>query len=329
MSPFGSVLGAVSRAANRGSRSLWQVSGNNMVYLGVTLMFMTDTGAFVFFLVLIAIILFLPSSSDPMASVPGERLELWPLTAWERRGLRVVSPLLNPLLWALLALMAWKRMTWELWAFVASLFLAGFIGSSFRMPIMWVPRIPLGILTLMVRKDLRQSLTALDLYCTLLIAVPAYWMRLTGMLPVEAHAPLTGVVITLMSTMALTLFGLDGASGVMRYRLWPISGSWVLAAKGIAYLLLILLVTLPLSPFAGLAGALIALAVGQWVSVKLMVPQSRWRFRVSKSFASSITQMVFALFGFALVSQLGVLWLVLCIGVYAISLRISGQQLSA
>src|ERR1051325_5743587 len=125
MSRFGSVLGAVSRAAARGSRSLWQVSGNNMVYAGVTLAFMTDPGAFVFFLILIAIILFLPSSSDPMACVPGERLELWPLTAWERRGLRVVSPLLNPLLWALLALMVWKRITWGLWAFLASVFLTG------------------------------------------------------------------------------------------------------------------------------------------------------------------------------------------------------------
>src|SRR4051812_29984709 len=97
MSRFGSLLNAVWRAASRGSKSLWQVSGNNMVYAGVTLTFMTDPGAFGFFLILITIVLFLPSSSDPMASVPVERLELWPLTTWERRGMRVVSPLLNPL----------------------------------------------------------------------------------------------------------------------------------------------------------------------------------------------------------------------------------------
>jgi len=279
------------------------------------------------FLILIAIVLFLPSSSDPLTAVPRERLDLWPLTAWERRGLRMVSPLLNPLAWVMLAGMVWKRVTWGLWAFVASFFTAGFIGSSFRVPNVWVPPIPLGILTQLVRKDLRQFLTALDLYCALLIAAPALYFRLTGNLAVDAKVPLTGLVIIIMSTMALTLFGVDGESGMTRYCLWPISGWRVLAAKGIAYLLLILLVTAPLSPLGGLAGGLIALAVGQFVSVTQVTPQSHWRFRTSRPFAYSLAQMLLALLAFAAVTQLGALWIGLCVVVYAVSLLICGRRL--
>jgi hypothetical protein len=326
---FYTILIAVSRAANRGSRSLRHVSGNNMFYAGFTLMFLGDPAAMGFFLILSAIVLFLPSSSDPMTAVPRERLDLWPLTVRERYALRLVSPLLNPLAWVMLAGMIWKRVTWGLWAFVASFFLAGFIGSSFRMPGVWVRRIPMGILTQMVRKDLRQFLTALDLYCALLIALPALYFRLTGKLPVDARVPLTGLIIVIMSTMALTLFGLDGESGFARYSLWPLSGWRVLAAKGIAYLLLLILVTLPLSPGGGLAGGFISLAVGQWVSINQWIPQSRWRFRASRRFAYSLAQMILALCGFAAVTQLGILWLGLCLAVYALSLWICGRHLKA
>ena len=329
MARFRTVLSAVARAANRGSKSLRRVSGNNMFYAGVTLLFMGDPIAMGFFMVLIAIVLFLPSSSDPMTVVPRERLHLWPLTAWERYGLRMVSPLLNPLAWVMLAGMIWKRITWGLWALVASFFLAGFIGSSLRTPGVWVPPIHLGGLTQIVRKDLRQFLTALDLYCALLIAVPALYLRLTGELMTDARVPLTGLVVVIVSTMALTLFGLDGESGLARYRLLPLSGWRVLAAKGIAYLLLVLLVTSPLSPSGGLAGGLIALAVGQFVSVKQVIPQSRWRFRASSQFGYSLAQMLLALFGFGAVTQLGISCLGLCAFVYGVSLWICGRHLTA
>jgi hypothetical protein len=326
MARFGTVLVAVARAANRGSKSLRQVSGNNMFYAGVTLLFMLDPVALGFFMVLIAIVLFLPSSSDPMTAVPKERLDLWPLTARERYGLRLVSPLLNPLAWVMLAGMIWKRVTWGLWGVVAGVFVAGFIGSSFRTPRVWVPRIPVGSLTQLVRKDLRQFLTALDLYCALLIAAPSLYLRLTGKLPVDARVPLTGLLIVIMSTMALTLFGLDGEGGRERYRLLPLSGWRVLAAKGIAYLLLVLLVTMPLSPAGGIAGGLVALAVGQWTSVNKVIPQSRWRFRASSPLGSSLVQMLLALFGFAAVTQLGIPWLGLSVAVYAVSLWICGRR---
>ncbi len=329
MARFRIVLSAVARAARRGSKSLWQVSGNNMFYAGIALMFIGDPAVMGFFIILIALVLFLPSSGDPMTAVPRERLDLWPLTKWERRGLRLVSPLLNPLAWLMLAGMVWKRVTWGLRAFVASFFLGGFIGSSFRMPGVWVPRIPLGILTQLVRKDLRQFITALDLYCACLIGAMVLYLRLTGQLPETALVPLTALTIVIMSTMALTLFGIDGEGGMVRYGLWPLSGWQVLASKGIAYLLLVLLVTLPLSPVAGLGGGLIALAVGQWASVKRVIPQSRWRFRASRPYAHGLIQMLFALLGFGVVVQFGALSLLLPAAVYAVSLWFCGRHLSA
>ncbi len=326
MARFRAVLSAVARAANRGSKSLWKASGNNLFYAGITLMYMGDPAAMGFFGSLIIIVLFLPSSSNPLTTVPRERLELWPLRAWERYFLRLLSPLLNPFTWAMLAIMILKGITWGVRAFVAGLFFCGFIGSSFRLPSVWVPLIPAGLLTQVVRKDLRQFLTALDLYCALLIAVPASYLRLSGQLPLSAHVPLTALLIVIMSTMALTLFGLDGESGIARCRLWPLAGWQALAAKAIAYLLLIILVTLPFSPIGGLAGGLMALAVGQFASVKQVILQSRWRFRASSSFGYSLIQMFLALLGFAAVTQWGVLWLGPCAAVYAASLWFCGKR---
>lgn len=280
-------------------------------------------------MILIAIILFLPSSRDPLTTVPSERLDLWPLTRAERYGLRLLSPLLNPIAWLLLAGMIWKRTMWGVWACVGSFFLCGFVGSSFRLPRLWVPRIPLGMLTELVRKDLRQLLTALDLYCAILIAAPAAYLRCRGELPPSAQLPLTALVVVMMSTMGLTLFGLDGASGITRYSLWSLARWQVLASKGMAYMLLTFVIMLPLSPMSGLAGGLAALTAGQFVSLKQVIPQVRWRFRASSPFAYSMAQMLFALFAVFMVAQLGVLFgLGLCFAAYAVSLWLCVRQWS-
>lgn len=146
-----------------------------------------------------------------------------------------------------------------LWLFAASLSFCGFIASSFRFPGIWVPRFPLGMLTELVRKDLKQFLTALDLYCALLIAVPATYLPMCGKLPPAAQLPLTCLIVLTMSTMALTLCGLDGDGGMTRYRLYALSPSAILVSKSVAYLLLTALLTLLLNPVSGLAGGLGAL----------------------------------------------------------------------
>lgn len=327
------ILRAVARAARRGSKSLLAVRGNNLLYAGFAMLLLADSEAFGFFLVLIVIVLFLPLSSDPLALVPRERLNLWPLTARERFILRLLSPLLNPLLWLILAAMIWRGIGWGPWAVVAGVFACGFVGSSFSLPNIWVPRIPAGVLTQIVRKDLRQLLTALDFYCALLIASLMLYFRLAGELPADAFTPLTALLVIAMSTMPLTLFGLDGKSGMERYSLWSLPGWSILLAKAIAYLLLVLLVTLPLSPVAGLAGGFVALAVGQYASLRHAVPQSRWRFRAASSraysktaFAYSVVEMLLAIAACVVVAQFGALWLALCVAIYALSLWFCGRR---
>ena len=320
MSRLLNILRAVGRAAGRGSRSLWRVSGNNMFYAGITLLFMLDPGAMAFFAAILAIVLFVPSSSDPMSAVPLERVALWPLESWERFALRAVSPLLNPVCWVLFAALLWKRMTWGLWAMLAGFFLIGFWGSSRRVRVPWVPPVPLGGMTQLIRKDFRQFLTSLDFYCALLIAAPAGCLRIAGKLPPDSQVPLTALIIIFMSTMALTLFGLELEGGITRYSLLPLPSWKILAGKGAAYLLLMLIVTAPLSPVGGLAGGFLSLAVGQYVSMKHPLAQTPWRFRASHSFGLAVLQMVLSLLALGTVTNLGAWSLGLCAAIYCVSL---------
>ncbi|MFN7933093.1 MAG: hypothetical protein U0R19_07185 [Bryobacteraceae bacterium] len=313
------ILAAIALAATRGARSLRHVSGNNLVYAGVTLTFMLDPGAMVFLLTLIAIVLFLPSSSDPLTAVPRDRIELWPLRKWELRALRLLTPFLNPLTWLILATLVWKRLQWGLWAALATAFLTGFLSSHLRLPHPPVPRIPAGRITYLLRKDLRQMLTALDVYCALLIAAPAAYFRFTSQLPAEAHIPLTGLIVLILSTIPLTLFGLDG-DGLTRYRLLPCSAVLPVSVKGLSFVFLTLFLTLPLAPIPALGGALMALAVGQYHSFRRPTPQARWAFRSSAPFAYSMAEMGAAITGFAAVAQLGPLLILPCATIYAASL---------
>lgn len=325
------ILTAVGKASNRNSKSVRAMAGNNMFYAGTTLLFMMDAPAFVFFLVIMSLVMFLPSSGDPMALAPRDRLALWPLTIGERRLLRLITPWLNPLTWVIFAGLLWRRITWGLWAFVAAFFAAGFIGSSSsirQMPfslMRYAPSVP-GPFRLLIRKDLRQMLCTLDVYCALLMSVPALVLRLQGKLPADAHAPLTMVVIIMMSTIALTLFGLEGEGGLTRYRLLPLSGAAILSTKGGSYLTLMFLLTAPLAPLGGLAGGLLSLAAGQYLAVTRITTQSRWRFRASNAYSHAVGQMLLALIGSAAVMQVSWLCLLPCALIYGGSLWWCGRR---
>jgi hypothetical protein len=223
--------------------------------------------------------------------------------------------------------MVWRKIAWDLWAFVAGVFLVGFIGSwRVRSPRVWMPRLSGGGITQLIRKDLRQFLTALDVYCALLITIPAAYLRFTGELPADSHDPLTMLMIIVPSTLALTLFGLDGESGLTRYRLSPLRGWQIFASKSVAYLIVTLLITAPLAPAAGLAGGCLALVGGHWHSAKHPNPQFRWRFRSSPGLGPSLLQMILALLGFGLVSQLGTVWLPVPLALCAISVCVVGWR---
>jgi len=317
------ILAALWKDTHRNRKSVGSFSGNNLLNAGITLVFLQDTPALIFFLTILGLIVFFPLSSDPLRRIPAGRLALWPLTIGERRLLRVMSPWLNPLAWMLLVLLVWKRVSLRLWALVLLLFAVGFvvpsIPSSARLNLdRLLPVFP-APLNQLIRKNLREMFATLDFYAALIIAAPAVFCRLRGLLPAEALVPLTLLVVLAISTCAASLFALDGAAGLTRYRLMPIRGWQMLAAKDAAFLSVALLLTLGLSPLAGLAAALIALATGHHSSVRQYHPQIRWRFQTAGSFAGSLLQMFLMIVAGAGTAYAGALILVPCVVAYVIS----------
>jgi len=92
-------------------------------------------------------------------------------------------------------------------------------------------------------------------------------------------------VLAMMVTLALSTytqccFGLDSISGITRYRLLPLRGWQILLAKDIAFLAIVLVLTLPTGSgiLASLTFALTMIAVGRYPSLALDLPLQRWRF---------------------------------------------------
>jgi hypothetical protein len=73
------------------------------------------------------------------------------------------------------------------------------------------------------------------------------------------------------------LFELDPQSARTRYRLLPVRPREILLAKDAAFLGLLLLLTLPLNPVAGMTFGFAALAIGHFPALRRN-PQYRWRF---------------------------------------------------
>jgi hypothetical protein len=65
----------------------------------------------------------------------------------------------------------------------------------------------------------------------------------------------------------------------------------LLAAKDAAFLLIIVVLTLPLSPLTGLAAGLAALAVGHQPSVEEQRTQTRWRFSTGANIGNGVVQV--------------------------------------
>jgi hypothetical protein len=325
------ILKWIARAANRNRRSFISLAGNNLTYTAITLAFMLDpVGAEAAF-ILVGIIVVLPMSSDPLRAIPRVRMLIWPLEAGERRLLRLVSPLLNPMTWGVLALALWKRASWGLVALGAGVVATGFVasaraGSGAKSPWRHVPRYP-SPLNHLIRNNLRQMLSTLDFWCGALIAVAALGWRVSGLLPHEAFFPLTAIAMVGISTCALTLFGLDGAAGMTRYRLMPLRGWQILLAKDIAYLTMAVIVALPLSIPSACGAALIALAIGHNASVTSPRPQTRWRFQTGSSLGAALTQMIPMTMAGAAIAYTSLLFLPVCIAAWIISVWWFGREI--
>jgi hypothetical protein len=319
MARIRAILAAVVRAVRRDLRSVGSFSGNNLFVVSVVFLFLSDPDVFIALSAFIGLILFIPLSADPLRVLPRERLALWPLRTGERALLRMLSPWLNPVTWLVVALVIWKDASIGFCAVAVVMFAIGFVLPSlpsFRRGV-WrrLPHFP-GPLNHLIRKNLREMLSTLDFWCSVVVSAVAWGFRVAGHLPPAALLPLTILTMLAISTYAQTLFGLDGAGGMTRYRLLPVPGWQVLAAKDAPFLLLCVLVTLPLAPVAGLAAALFALAIGHRASVAHHSDQVRWRFSSGLGFADSILQVIAMAAAAAAVHSMPLL-LLPCAGIYA------------
>jgi hypothetical protein len=317
--PLTAILGALITAVRRDLKTVGSFSGNNLFVAGMAFLFLGDPGPFIALGSVIGLVLFIPLSADPLRVLPRDRLNLWPLSMGERRLLRILSPWLNPVTWLIVALAVWKHVSLGLWALAAGVFAFGFLLPS--LPVarrgMWrrVPSFP-GPLNHLLRKNLRETLSTLDFWCSAVVSVFCLGVRVAGLLPREAMLPMTIVVMLAFSTYSQTLFGLDGDGGLTRYRLLPVPGWQILAAKDVPFLLASVLMTLPLAPAAGLAAALAALATGHHSSVIHHSGQIRWRFSSGVSFGTSMFQVAVMTATAAAVHAIPLL-VVVCAGVYA------------
>jgi hypothetical protein len=285
MARLAAILTALSRALGRDQKSIWSLVGNNF-FLASALV-LQDAGTFIY--LIIGLVILFPLSTDPLRKIPASRLSLWPLDRRDSWLLRAASPWVNPMTWAIAALAIWTahgKVSLGLWGLAAGLVAAGFVISSLPIApsrggaVMWrrIPNFP-GPLNHLVRKNLREILSTLDFYCALLLALSTLGFRLAlPAFPREALIAITILVVVALSSYAQSLFGLDGAGGLSRYRLLPLPGWHALAAKDAAFMLAVVPLTLLLAPLAGIGGALIALAIGHENSVNAPRGQVRWRF---------------------------------------------------
>jgi len=331
MARLAAILKALWRAFQRGEKSIATVAGNN--FFLVALLFLGKAGSFLF--LIMGLVILFPLSTDPLRKIPPSRLALWPLEKREQWMLRAISPWVNPMTWAIAALALWAvrgSVTVGLWAMAAGLVAAGFVISELPLPAgaaMWrrVPHFP-GPLDQLIRKNLREMLSTLDFYCALLLSVSTAAYRMFGPpLPAEAFLAMTLLVVVALSSYAQCLFGLDGVGGRSRYRLLPLSGWQILAAKDAAFLLVAAVLSAPLAPLAGLGAAFVALAMGRRPTVEDPRPQTRWRFSAGASPMYGIGQVI--AMAFAASSIFLTSWLIVlpCVLVWAGSLWWYGQRL--
>ena len=289
----------------------------------------------VFFLMVLGVLLLGPLSGDPLHKVPADRLALWPLTPRQRIALRLGSLALSPVVWIAFPFFFWAGgVSFGLLLIAAAFLIHAAVGiwsqrragrAASRL-VVRVPKFP-GRWGGLVQKNLRQMLSVLDCYAALALALGGTLYKVFG-----AHADpdafliLALVVVIALSTYGQCLFGLDLPWGVARYRVLPLRGYEILLAKDIAFLCVAAVLVAPLALLPGLAGALVALAVGHHASVLQPVPQARWRFTGGTLWPSGFFQ-VFPLVAIGVATGRGsVLYFGLALSAYLVSLWYYGRQ---
>ncbi len=324
------ILKALAVAFRRDQKSLESIAGNN--FFLVSALLLQRAGGFIYLIV--GVVLLFPASTDPLRKIPASRLALWPLQRRERFLLRAISPWANPVSWLIAGLAVWAargKLTFGLWGLIAGLFAAGFLLSDLpgiSTQSLWrrIPPFP-GRLNQLIRKNVREMLSTLDFYCALILCLFTVGFRIAGLLPSEARMIISILVVLALSSYAQSLFGLDGPGGIARYRLLPLPGWQILAAKDAAFLLIAIPLVLPLAPAAGSGATLIALAMGHSPTVDQPREQTRWRFSMGASLVFGILQAILMASAASAIVFQSRLVLVPCIGAWAGSLWYYGRRL--
>ena len=216
------VLKALGRVVWRDLRSYNSLIGNNFFLF--VLLLAQQLSAGLFFILILGLLLLFPLSADPLAKVPRERLEAWPIARRGRVALRLGSMLLSPAAWITVAVVVKTSSIAAGASFLALAACAqatGVLGARLiaRAPqwdaLRWIPEFP-GRWGGLVSKDLRQMLRVLDFYLALLLSLSGILYRLLGR-PADPEAfPILAIMVILaLSTYGQCLFGLD----------WPVDGS--------------------------------------------------------------------------------------------------------
>ncbi len=337
MAAITTVLKALGKVIRRDLRTLRSVQFNNFFLFAALLTYSSLAGGrkpagAAPFLLLLGLVLLFPLSSDPLAKIPATRLALWPLTSSQWWKLRLASLGLSPVLWAALIITV---TTGNVLA-TGILLLAAVAAQTFLVflkllakkaprwsPYHYIPQLP-GMLGGLVRNNIRQMLTVLDLYVAILLSVATGLYRWLNPQPEPRALLIMAFIVGVsLSTYAQCLFGLDSASALTRYRLLPLRGWQILLAKDIAFLGILFILVLPLRPGPGLAFGLIAIIVGRYPSVVFRLPQKCWRF-TSGDVRFGVLQMIFGIaLGFG-VSEGGKWFYVPVVIGYVVSISVGG-----
>ena len=327
------ILRALGRVVWRDLRSYNSLVGNNFFLF--VLLLAQQLEASLFFALILGLLLLFPLSADPLAKVPPERLEAWPVARRGRVILRLGSMALSPAAWITVAVVAKTSsivtgasfLALAVFAQTISVLGARLIARAPQWDLLrWIPRFP-GQWGGLVSKDLRQMLRVLDFYLALLLSLSGIAYRLLGRrVDPDAFPVLAIMVVLALSTYGQCLFGLDWPQGWIRYRLLPLRGWQVLLAKDAAFVLLAMVLVAGLDPIAGFAAALAALAVGHHASVYTPVPQKRWRFTGGTLLPTGLLQAV-AMFGVGVGARReGLIYLAPAVVLYVLSVWFYGRK---
>ncbi len=337
MAALFAILTAISKAVKRDLGTLAAVKVNNF-FLFIALLMWGAANSGVEpksaepLLLLLGFLLLFPLSSDPLAKIPPTRLALWPLSNGQRFALRIASLIISPVLWlAVLLLLRTKRFGLA----------AGFVGFAiaiqavmvlgrqllWRVPqsnlLHYIPRFP-SRLGGLIQNNIRQLLSVMDFYVTLIMALGAYAYRYLNPHSDPEAFPVIAIFIgLLLSTFAQCFFGFDLGSGITRYRLMPLRGWQLLLAKDIAFLGVLAILVAPMNLASGITFGLSAVAIGHHPSVMIPQEQYRWRFTGSRLFPGVVQAIVSIAIAFAEKNR-GPAYLGLAAAMYVISLFVYG-----